>query len=128
MAELSVRCRASPVTGTPLPQRAKHPGQVESYLRSAVEQPVLLEEELVIEPEWFVRWAEVQGTCAVDIQLKRGTAHNELTHHRYEVVLHKSLADPLNLAGLPTLDWGTDVADLDELEQCASRAVRPASG
>jgi amino acid adenylation domain-containing protein len=98
-------------------QRAKHPGQMESYLRSAAEQAVFLEEELVIEPEWFVRWAGAQGSCAVDIQLKRGTAHNELTRHRYEVVLHKSPADPLNLAGLPTLDWGTDVAGLDELEQ-----------
>ncbi|WP_336116596.1 class I SAM-dependent methyltransferase, partial [Streptomyces sp. PTD9-10] len=79
-------------------QRVRHPDAVPAVLRSAVEQAVLLEKELVVDPDWFVRWAGRAGGVAVDVRVKDGSAHNELTLHRYEVVLHKpGTAEPLPL-------------------------------
>ncbi|WJY37091.1 amino acid adenylation domain-containing protein [Streptomyces sp. P9-2B-2] len=93
-------------------QQARYPGAAASALRATVEHAVFVEKELVLDPEWFTRWGERTGAAAVDIRLKSGTAHNELTRHRYEVVLHKAPADPVLLGELPTLVWGTQVADL----------------
>jgi SAM-dependent methyltransferase/acyl carrier protein len=81
--------------------------------RAAVERALLLERELVVDPEWFTAWAAGYGAGAVDVRLKPGAAHNELTRHRYEVVLHKQPAETLSLHGVPVLVWGSDVTDLD---------------
>ncbi|KUM78491.1 non-ribosomal peptide synthetase [Streptomyces curacoi] len=97
-------------------QRARRPGAAPDVLRAAVEHAVFLEKELVLDPEWFTRWGE-RAQAAVDIRLKSGSAHNELTRHRYEVVLHKAPADVVSLADLPTLVWGLDVDELTDLEQ-----------
>ncbi len=93
-------------------QQARYPGATTSALRAAVEHAVFVEKELVLAPEWFTRWGERNGAAAVDVRLKSGTAHNELTRHRYEVVLHKAPARPVPLGELPTLEWGTEVGDL----------------
>ena len=53
-----------------------------------MEQAFLLEKELVVDPEWFHRWAERVGAAGVDVRSRR-QFHNELTRHRYEVVVHK---------------------------------------
>src|SRR5437660_3885308 len=49
------------------------------------------EEELLIAPDLFTAlqqtWPQISQ---VEIQLKRGRSHNELTQFRYDVVLHKS--------------------------------------
>ncbi|MEU2738043.1 amino acid adenylation domain-containing protein [Streptomyces sp. NPDC007095] len=97
-------------------QRARRPGAAPGVLRAATEHAVFLEKELVLDPEWFTQWGERAG-AAVDIRLKSGGAHNELTRHRYEVVLHKTPADVVPLADLPTLRWGSDVEDLTEVER-----------
>ncbi|TVZ92699.1 amino acid adenylation domain-containing protein, partial [Streptomyces sp. BK340] len=94
-------------------QRVRHPDAVPAVLRSAVEQAVLLEKELVVDPDWFVRWAGRAGGVAVDVRVKDGSAHNELTLHRYEVVLHKpGTAEPLPLDTVPAVAWD---GDLDRL-------------
>ncbi|MFI1169905.1 phosphopantetheine-binding protein, partial [Streptomyces sp. NPDC020801] len=97
-------------------QQARHPGATPAVLRSAVEQAVLLEKELVVDPEWFLRWSERTGGAGVDVRVKEGTHHNELTRHRYEVVLHKPDAakpgDALPLDAVPTVEWD---GDLDRL-------------
>ncbi|NEC23254.1 hypothetical protein, partial [Streptomyces parvus] len=61
----------------------------------------------------------------------RGTAHNELTRHRYDVALHKNpaeLADNAglgDLADLPVLRWGSDVTTLEQLgERLAEDGLR----
>ncbi|WP_309505904.1 non-ribosomal peptide synthetase, partial [Streptomyces pyxinae] len=90
-------------------QRARQPQAPPSVLRAAVEQAVLLEKELVVEPEWFARWAAERGVGEVDVRLKSGRAHNELTRHRYEVVLRK--APPATTWEAPVeLVWGRDFA------------------
>ncbi|MFE1886083.1 non-ribosomal peptide synthetase, partial [Streptomyces diastatochromogenes] len=101
-------------------QRAKHPDATPAVLASAVEQAVLLEKELVIEPEWFLRWADRVGGAAVDVRVKEGGAHNELTRHRYEVVLHKS-GDVLSLAAVPSLVWDGDLDRLTDHDEAVVR-------
>jgi amino acid adenylation domain-containing protein len=47
------------------------------------------EEELVADPDFFPALAERNGRIGrVDVRVKRGAHHNELTRHRYDAVLH----------------------------------------
>ncbi|HET6705827.1 non-ribosomal peptide synthetase, partial [Amycolatopsis sp.] len=59
-------------------------------LRRAIEQGVLGERELLVDPEYFAALADrVPGLAGADIRLKRGSRRNELLRYRYEVVLFK---------------------------------------
>ncbi|MEU0391176.1 non-ribosomal peptide synthetase, partial [Streptomyces chartreusis] len=81
--------------------------------RAVVDRAVLLEKELVVAPEFFIALAEGDGRVgAVDVRLKRGGYHNELTRHRYEVVLHRAPGEVLDVSGVPGVEWaaGLDVA------------------
>ncbi|MEU2830808.1 amino acid adenylation domain-containing protein [Streptomyces lavendulae] len=95
-------------------QRRRRPGAAAEVLRAAADHAVFLEKELVLDPDWFVQWADRAGAVA-DIRLKAGAAHNELTRHRYEVALHKQPADVVPVADAPALAWGAEVADLADL-------------
>jgi amino acid adenylation domain-containing protein len=99
-------------------QRARHGDLPVAQLRGAVEQALLLEKELVVDPEWFHRWAEHAGAAGVDVRLKDGADHNELTRHRYEVVLHKPggprAEQPCEVAAVPCLAWDGDLDGLAE--------------
>ncbi|MFI1411259.1 amino acid adenylation domain-containing protein [Streptomyces sp. NPDC020707] len=105
-------------------QRAAHPHASPEELRTLVTRELLAERELTVAPEWFTEWSQ-DGSVAVDIRLKPGQAHNELTRHRYEVVLHKRPADLLDVAGAPVLPWGRDVHGLADLGHHADRARGP---
>ncbi|MFJ6384928.1 non-ribosomal peptide synthase/polyketide synthase [Kitasatospora sp. NPDC092039] len=95
-------------------------GTTGEQLRAAVEHAVIMEKELVIDPDFFTVWARrhPEAVVGVDIRLKRGTHHNELTRHRYEVVLHKAdgTARAESLADVPELVWGRDLTGLRDLE------------
>ncbi|RNF77729.1 non-ribosomal peptide synthetase [Streptomyces botrytidirepellens] len=93
---------------------ARHPEEPLTARRAAVARAVLLDEELVLDPEWFHTWATRHGAVA-DIRLKRGPAHNELTRHRFEVTLHKAADDVVDLGAAPVLRWGHQVDRIDEL-------------
>ncbi|MDX3234051.1 methyltransferase, partial [Streptomyces sp. ME19-01-6] len=61
-----------------------------SVLRQIVEQSMALERELLVDPAFFAALANVlPGVVAVDVRIKEGAHHNELTRHRYDVVLRK---------------------------------------
>ncbi|MEI5102702.1 amino acid adenylation domain-containing protein [Streptomyces sp. PmtG] len=92
-------------------QRSAHPHASQDEVRALVEQELLAEQELVVAPHWFAEWAQ-EHAAAADIRLKPGRAHNELTRHRYEVILHKQPTDLLDLTDAPTVAWGPDVSDL----------------
>ncbi|WP_086851675.1 non-ribosomal peptide synthetase, partial [Amycolatopsis kentuckyensis] len=83
---------------------------------AAVDQAIAREGELVLDPDFFVALArELDGFGDVDLWVKRGHAHNELTRHRYDVVLRKA----------PRPDTPEElVVALDELEPAL--AARPA--
>ncbi|MEV7543509.1 amino acid adenylation domain-containing protein [Streptomyces sp. NPDC089915] len=101
-------------------QRAAHPYAAPEELRCLVEKALFAERELVLAPEWFTDWAQGRPV-GVDIRLKAADAHNELTRHRYEVVLHKDPADALDLAGVPAVPWRGDASDLAVLALRADR-------
>ena len=57
---------------------------------AAVDQAVAREGELVLDPDFFPALARsLDSFDDVDLWVKRGEAHNELTRHRYDVVLRK---------------------------------------
>ncbi len=59
-------------------------------VRAAAERSIALENELLVDPEFFAVAARVfAGIDRVDIWLKRGRFHNELTRYRYDVVVSK---------------------------------------
>ncbi|WP_435813277.1 amino acid adenylation domain-containing protein [Streptomyces virginiae] len=98
-------------------QRALHPEASAPVGRAAVARAILMEKELVLDPEWFTRWAERHGAGGVDIRLKAGRPHNELTRHRYEVLLHKAPVAATDLHDVPALRWGRQVEDFFGLEE-----------
>ncbi|MFD7663920.1 amino acid adenylation domain-containing protein [Streptomyces sp. NPDC059788] len=85
--------------------RATDDGDV-AALRRAVERSVVLEKELLVDPEFFTALLDrLPDAAGVDIRLKRGHHHNELTRYRYDVTLHKRGAAVLSLDGAPERAW-----------------------
>ncbi|MFE7183931.1 amino acid adenylation domain-containing protein [Streptomyces erythrochromogenes] len=105
-------------------KRAAQPYASHEKVRALVEQSLLAERELVVAPEWFAEWA-ADRSVGVDIRLKEGQAHNALTRHRYEVVLHKEPSEVLDLTAVPTVPWGREVSDLESLGGHVERAGGP---
>ncbi|MEU4428419.1 amino acid adenylation domain-containing protein, partial [Actinoplanes sp. NPDC024001] len=75
-------------------------------VRQAVEQSVTGEEELLVAPEFFTTMAEAD---AVDIRVKEGRHHNELTRHRYDVTLYRGPVDVVDDAALQHERWDGSV-------------------
>ncbi|MCQ0024261.1 amino acid adenylation domain-containing protein [Streptomyces somaliensis DSM 40738] len=74
-------------------------------LRRRMEQQTRLETELLLSPAVFTALAaEHGGVRAVDVRVKRGTYHNELTRYRYDAVLTTG-DDALDVAAAPCLAW-----------------------
>ncbi|MGH3974897.1 MAG: condensation domain-containing protein, partial [Pseudonocardiaceae bacterium] len=87
-----------------------------STLRWAVEQALRVEKELLIDPEFFPALEATNTDIAgVDIRIKRGRHHNELTRYRYDVVLRKHPLSPLPLGQAPHLVWGHQINDVTAL-------------
>ncbi|QKW22406.1 amino acid adenylation domain-containing protein [Kitasatospora sp. NA04385] len=88
-------------------------------LRRSVEQGVVMEKELLVDPELFAVIEDlVDGLESVDVQLKRGVHHNELSRHRYDVLLKKRSGpvEPDRFPQpVPQWRWGTDVTGPGEL-------------
>ncbi|MFG3027365.1 non-ribosomal peptide synthase/polyketide synthase [Streptomyces sp. NPDC048253] len=80
-------------------QRAR--GTAEADLEAAVERGLRLEKELLVDPDFFTTLG-----YGVDLRTKRGHHHNELSRHRYDVVLYAGEPD-VRLDGVPVVDWAT---------------------
>ncbi|MEO7020168.1 MAG: amino acid adenylation domain-containing protein [Ktedonobacteraceae bacterium] len=90
--------------------------QLMQYVQQRVEQ----ENELVIDPAFFsALQTDVLSISQVQIQLKRGYYHNEMTLFRYDVVLRmeKDQAHPTLPAPSTCLDWQTSALTLVRLQQ-----------
>ncbi|MBB5939650.1 non-ribosomal peptide synthetase, partial [Streptomyces zagrosensis] len=75
-------------------------------LQHSTQQSLINEEELLVDPAYFTAYAERHpDVCGADVRLKHGTAHNELTRHRYDAIIHKSPAQPTVLDGVPARPW-----------------------
>ncbi|MFD5678594.1 phosphopantetheine-binding protein, partial [Streptomyces sp. NPDC127040] len=84
-------------------------------VRKDIDRSIQGENELLVDPDFFVALQQqIDDIGAVDVWLKRGNYHNELSRYRYEAVLYKqqtahSIGDELSLV------WGEDVTDTDSL-------------
>ncbi|WP_435404969.1 amino acid adenylation domain-containing protein [Mycolicibacterium chitae] len=77
-------------------------------IRQRVQRAVVGEPELLLAPEFFTTWAAGnEAVGALDIQVKRGDADNELTRYRYDVAIRKGPVSACSLAAVPQRDWGT---------------------
>ncbi|MFI6303358.1 amino acid adenylation domain-containing protein [Amycolatopsis thailandensis] len=89
-------------------------GRDRAALRRTIEQSLLLEKELLVDPEFFAALgARLGNVGGYQVRLKRGRAHNELTRYRYSAILHKTA--PATPPGETVLRWGVDLSTLDEL-------------
>ncbi|WP_322741177.1 amino acid adenylation domain-containing protein [Streptomyces hygroscopicus] len=87
-----------------------------SAMRLAVNRAVSEEKELLASPAFFVDLPDrFHDVNAVDIRIKRGGHHNELTRYRYDVTLHKQATSSVSFASAESLRWGREVSDPDEL-------------
>ncbi|MCP5150486.1 MAG: amino acid adenylation domain-containing protein [Chromatiales bacterium] len=84
-------------------------------LAERVERQLEQENELVVDPRLFHLVARrTPGLGSVDVMMKRGHAHNELTQFRYDVVIHVGEA-----AAAPAprwIDWTAEAMTLERLE------------
>ena len=101
-------------------------------LQAQIQQRLRDEEELLIDPDFFYALPQrFPGISSVDIHLKRGACHNELTQFRYQVVLHLEQAS--DGQERPTtgehsawheLHWGDGVGTTDTLIQQLQRQMQ----
>ncbi|NUU21452.1 MAG: AMP-binding protein, partial [Streptomycetaceae bacterium] len=68
----------------------------DAEVRAAIERSLVWEKELLVDPGYFTALpGHIGGVAGVEVQLKRGLRHNELTRYRYDAVLRTAAADPL---------------------------------
>ncbi|MFB8249082.1 amino acid adenylation domain-containing protein [Streptomyces sp. NPDC055952] len=86
-------------------------------LRRGVDRRLADETELLLSPALFGALArELPQVRTVDVRVKRGVHHNELTRYRYEAVL--STAAPVaDAADAPEVTWGAGIAGAQDAER-----------
>ncbi|MEE1671628.1 amino acid adenylation domain-containing protein [Streptomyces sp. WAC07094] len=95
-------------------------------LRRQVEHALMTEKELLVDPDFFHALARRESDLAgVDLRVKRGAHHNELTRYRYDVALHKRGGNLLPIADVPRVDW-SELGTLPALEDRLTAAAPPA--
>ncbi len=86
-------------------------------LRQRVHQAMGQEEELVIDPEFFQALKQhLHKISHVQIQLKQGMHHNELTRFRYDVVLHLGKESNSSLK-VQWSDWRKDNLTISDIRR-----------
>ncbi|QLE40068.1 amino acid adenylation domain-containing protein [Nostoc sp. C052] len=86
-------------------------------LRQQIQKSIDTESELLIEPDFFIALKQrFPRISHVQIQLKRGYAHTEMSRFRYDVVLH---LDQINttIAEAQCLDWQIEQLNLEKIEK-----------
>jgi amino acid adenylation domain-containing protein len=90
-------------------------------LNRRVQQHAFADKELVIDPAFFaalkLRFPKISH---VEVQLKRGRHHNEVTKFQYDVLIYVGGEVTLPL-DLPTMDWQQSGLDLSSLRQLLTR-------
>jgi len=87
-------------------------------LRREVEKRVSQEEELVIDPDFFLTLSgEGLGIRHVEIEPKTGASRNEMNRFRYDVTLHidGDAASPADTTEVTWLDWAGESLTLEAL-------------
>ena len=94
--------------------------QPADQILNSVEQRLSNEKELLVDPALFLRIRQfVQDVSDAAVHLKRGRYHNELTRHRYDVILQKAATGNEETTsghiGEKVLYWDSDIRSIDEL-------------
>ncbi|HZR43343.1 MAG TPA: amino acid adenylation domain-containing protein, partial [Ktedonobacteraceae bacterium] len=88
-----------------------------SELRRRVQQRVVEEEELLIDPAFFYALQQsLPHIGQVQVLLKRGDAENELTRFRYDIVVRKEATEEAGATQI-VWQWGRESIDLSSIEQ-----------
>ncbi|WUI28994.1 amino acid adenylation domain-containing protein [Mycobacterium sp. NBC_00419] len=83
-----------------------HTASDTAELRHRARRAQVSESELLLAPEFFTQWAADHPAAAgLDIQVKRGSADNELNRYRYDVVVHTSPTPVRTMATAPAWQW-----------------------
>jgi amino acid adenylation domain-containing protein len=97
------------------------PATTAEQLKQRVSARAEQEEELVLDPDFFRAVSkEIEGVGRVEVLLKRGDAHNELTKFRYDVVLHVN-GDAHAVKDAPAHDWQREGLTLPALRELIER-------
>uniref|UniRef100_UPI0038990D61 non-ribosomal peptide synthetase n=1 Tax=Mycolicibacterium neworleansense TaxID=146018 RepID=UPI0038990D61 len=81
-------------------------GDTAGLVRERVRREMVAEQELLLTPEFFTELPQQLGEIgAVQIELKRMRAVNELSTYRYDVILRKAPVSVRSAAQLPTESW-----------------------
>ena len=89
-------------------------------LRERVQKGIQQERQLVISPDFFTALPRhLPQISRVEIHLKRGRVHNELTGFRYDVVLH--VGRPVPLLECCWIDWSAGNLSLERLREILGR-------
>ncbi|MEM8531993.1 MAG: amino acid adenylation domain-containing protein, partial [Chloroflexota bacterium] len=92
-------------------------GLPRAQIRQRMQQQLALEEELVLDPNLFyqlpMQFPQISG---VQVEIKRGWAHNELSQFRYDVTLWVDGAPAPELP-IPLVDWQTDNWTLERVQR-----------
>lgn len=88
-----------------------------AQLQQRIQRSIYNDEELFIAPAFFMAFAALHPQIThVEVQLKRGHFHNEMTRFRYDVVLHVGQAAPATTqptALQPTVvEWQKDYTEV----------------
>jgi pristinamycin I synthase-3/4 len=89
----------------------------DAAVRRAVEQSLDAEPELLLAPDFFAACGQrMPAVAGVEIELRRGRHHNEMSRYRYDVVLRTgAVTDPTAGGAEEVRRWGADLADLPTL-------------
>jgi amino acid adenylation domain-containing protein len=95
----------------------------QAQLRQRVQKSMQQEGELLLDPQLFTALRQrIPRIRRVDIQLKRGRAHNELTRFRYDVALH--IGDtPESKVDCAWLDWKRQALTPEALREILSKTA-----
>nr|AAT12283.1 LtxA [Lyngbya majuscula] len=87
-------------------------------LQAAVEHSVVMEDELLVDPEFFSALGQRRSDIDyVDVRVKRGWHHNEMSQYRYNVILHKcsTTTEPIPTVEWHPIAWGSKFTTLEQL-------------
>ncbi|RCV51197.1 non-ribosomal peptide synthetase [Marinitenerispora sediminis] len=86
--------------------------------RVAVERHLVAEQELMVAPDFFhAMRARLPAVTSVDVRVKRGRAHNEMSQYRYDAVLRTAPAHPDADIATAEMAWEEGRTDLDNLRR-----------
>lgn len=95
-------------------------------LRAALALEAAQQEELLLDPDFFVPLiAGRSDDLALDLRVKPGGHHNELTRYRYDVIVHKAPEAVLSLLDVPSVSWGSQVCTAADLASRLDRTGPP---